>query len=96
MQRKTTTEIGPSRLPGRPFLYTLDQIASLCQVTESTVKSWCHFEGRTSGVKSPDRMLAQNIAPDDLKPEWRVDENEFKRYLKRKGIRFYEYKSSTR
>lgn len=78
-------------LPTRPFLYTLDQIATLIHVAEAQVKaSYVYFEGRSTGTRRKDLMVARNIAPDGEKVEWRVAERELVRWLKVKGFRYYE------
>ena len=77
-------------LPVRPFLYTLDQVASLLNVTETRVITggYIFFAARTPGVKSKDEMLAVNIAPKSTDPpEWRIEERELIRWFKRKGFR---------
>lgn len=78
-------------LPPRPFLYTLDQIAGLIQVTETTLAvKYIYFEGRSTGQKLGRHMLARNIALPTEDPEWRVAEMELLRWLRFKGFRIYE------
>ncbi|HEY6021724.1 MAG TPA: hypothetical protein VIY48_18200 [Candidatus Paceibacterota bacterium] len=78
-------------LPPRVFLYTLDQIALMLDLPVQTVTtSYIYFEGRSIGRKGNELMIARNIAPDDQKPEWRVPEREFVRWMKTKGFRYYE------
>ncbi len=79
-----------ANLPVRPFLYTLDQVATIINVTEQTLraKGYLFFSGRTPGVQSRDEMLTINIAPATEKPEWRIEERELIRWMKRKGFRF--------
>lgn len=78
-------------LPDRPFLFTIDQIASVVSVQESTVREgYLHYEGRSTGACPRDRMLARNIAPAGDKPEWRVDEKDFKRWMRFKGFKWVE------
>lgn len=79
-------------LPLKPFFYTLDQIAYLLEVEERYLKgSLIHFEGRSVGVCPRDRMKAVDISPDDAKrPDWRVDEKTFIRWLRFKGYRYHE------
>lgn len=75
-------------LPVRPFLYTIDQVAVILNLAEVTVReNYLHLAGRTPGVQSKDTILAHNISPFDRKPEWRVEERELIRWLKRKGFR---------
>jgi hypothetical protein len=75
-------------LPVRPFLYTLDQVATILNLSEITLKrDYLHFTGRTPGLQDKDRILAINIAAFDKPAEFRVEEREFVRWLKRKGFR---------
>lgn len=70
-------------LPPRPFLYTLDQIMDILRYekVEDVAKS-VHFDGRTPGVPPKEKILARNIAGPDDKPEWRIEEGEFIRWLR--------------
>jgi hypothetical protein len=78
-------------LPTRAFLFTLDQIAYMLDLElVSLRKSYLHYDGRTVGDRSPDKMMARNIAPPGEKPEWRVAEKELQRWLRRKGFRLYD------
>ena len=78
-------------LPVRPFLYTIDQIALLLSVPQGVVESsYLYYEGRSSGIRSKDLISAVNIAKRHEKPEWRVAEREFVRWLRHKGFRVYE------
>lgn len=75
-------------LPVRPFLYTLDQVATIISISErNLIRDYLYLAGRTPGVQPKDLILAQNIAPPNLKPDWRVEERELIRWLKRKGFR---------
>lgn len=81
-------------LPIRPFLYTLDQIATLIAVELPALKRvYVYFQGRHVGPVPPDKMHAINIAPDGEKPDWRVAEKEFKRWLRNRGWRVYDRSS---
>lgn len=85
---KSREQIG---LPMRPFLYTLDQIATLIATDVAALRSrFIYFDGRSTGRRPPDRMWARNIAEPGDTPEWRVAEAELLRWLRRKGYRFYE------
>lgn len=76
------------RLPPRLFLYTLDQIADMVMVEIETLKrSYVHFDGRSTGTCPDDKMLARNIAPALVGPEWRVDEQELVRWFQHNGYR---------
>lgn len=78
-------------LPPRPFLYTLDQISVLLDLPEQAMRTThIHFEGRSIGVPTRDRLLARNIAAKDAPPDWRVAERELIRWLKNKGFKYYE------
>lgn len=78
-------------LPPRPFLYTLDQLAVLLDVSEVSLRqSHVYFEQRSTGVRRKDMMLARNIARPNEKPDWRVAEREFIRWMRTKGFRIYE------
>ena len=78
-------------LPTRPFLYTIDQIAQLMVVSENYVRlEFCHYEGRSIGIPSGDRIIVRNIAPKGADPEWRCSERELVRFLRHKGYKYYE------
>ena len=79
-------------LPVRAFLYTLDQIAYMLSVSEDRVRNsgMVHYQGRSVGAKKPDRMMARDIAGPNESPDWRVAEQEFIRWMKRKGFRIYQ------
>lgn len=78
-------------LPIRPFLYTLDQIATILNVTEAHVRSaYIFFDGRSIGVKDETQMRAIDIAPPTQKPEWRVSQKELVTWLNFKGFVIYE------
>lgn len=78
-------------LPLRPFMYTLDQICSLTALTDQQLKDkFLHFEGRSVGPRPDHLMKAINIGPPKSKPDWRVEEREFIRWLRSKGFRIYD------
>ncbi len=84
-------EIKGHFLPPRPFLYTVDQLASLLSVSTQRVRSgFLWYKGKSVGARGKDRMEAINIAPADEKPEWRVAERELLAWMKRKGFHVYE------
>jgi hypothetical protein len=73
------------------FLWTLDQVATMLSIKLQTVKvSYIYYEGRSTGPRSGHLMSARNIAKPGDPPEWRIADRELKRWLKRKGFRFYE------
>lgn len=79
-------------LPPRVFLYTLDQLCTILEVPDASLrKNHLYFEGRSIGRKPPDRMRAVNLVEDkDRRPDWRVADHELIRWLKYKGFRYYE------
>lgn len=80
----------PVRLPARPFLYTVDQIAGLLGVPEATVRDrYLFYVSNDWGRRPPDLIEARNIAPPHMPADWRVEEAELKRWMKRKGYRKY-------
>lgn len=75
----------------RPFLYTLDQISTLLNVQLRYLEtSYIYFDRRSTGLPSRDLIVAHNIAPPELKPDWRVSEKELVRWMKRKGFKYYD------
>lgn len=75
-------------LPPVTFLYTMDQIAVMLNVAESSVRvNKIYYHLRSPGRHLPSQMLARNIAAPDEPPDWRVTQQEFVRWLKLKGIR---------
>lgn len=80
-------------LPVRPFLYTLDQIATLIDISVAKLKQiYLHFAGRSVGPHRADKILTHDISPrgKGLKPEWRVSEQELVRWLRFRGFRVHE------
>jgi hypothetical protein len=57
---------------------------------DQILRSYIYFEGRSTGSRRTDLMQARNIAPANEKPEWRVTEREFIRWMKTKGYRHYD------
>jgi len=84
-------------LPLRPFLYTVDQLATILEITEQTLHTqYIYHVGRDVGIKDKHHMEARNIAPTDADPEWRVAESELKRWMRTKGFKFYDRGTVTR
>lgn len=78
-------------LPPRIFMYTPDQLAMLLELTEDYIrKRLLFYDRREPGVRPKERLRAVNIAPEGETPEWRVTETELLRYLRLKGIKFYD------
>lgn len=72
-------------------MFTLDQIADMLAIKVATLEvGYVWFDGRSGGLPSRDEIIARNIAPPDAPPEWRVAENDFIRWLKKKGFRFHD------
>lgn len=77
-------------LPVRVILYSLDQIAVFLAVTEAHLKTkYMFYEGRSLGKAPRALLLARNIAPEGTRPDWRVTETEFVRWMRYKGFKFY-------
>lgn len=82
------TKVG---LPARPFFYTVDQIAVCLNLSVETVKQkYLFFDGRSTGSQSIHLMVARNIAKPTDRPEWRIAEREFVRWLKLKKFKVYD------
>lgn len=78
-------------IPTRVFLFTVDQISAMLDVDEKTIlNSYIYFEGRSIGTRKKNLMVARNIAAPEDKPDWRVAEREFIRWMRVKGFRYYE------
>ena len=78
-------------LPPRPFLYTVDQLSLLTGIPEQSLyRQYLYMEGRSIGIKDRHHITARNVARPDEKPDWRVAEKEFIRWMKLKGFKFYD------
>lgn len=80
-------------LPPRPFLYTLDQISVMTDIDEKTlIRHSIYFEGRSIGTRKPSQLVARNMhaGNPDAKPEWRVLDKEFVRWMRSKGFKYYD------
>lgn len=78
-------------LPPRVFLYTLDQLSVMLEVSIPRIQQhYIYFEGRSIGSRRKNLMIAHNIAPPNIKPEWRVVDREFIRWMRNQGFRYYE------
>lgn len=76
-------------LPVVPFLFTLDQVAGIVQMSLASLKStYIFYLQRTTGPKRVHHFTAVNVAPDGESPEWRISEDELKKWLHRQGFRF--------
>jgi hypothetical protein len=76
-------------LPIVTFLYTLDQIAAMINVSMHDLHyKHLYFHLRSTGRKPRTQMMARNIAPDDEPPEWRVSHTDFVRWLSGNGFEF--------
>lgn len=78
-------------LPVRTFLYTLDQLSVMLELSVNTLQqNYVYFEGRSIGSRDNSFLTARNLAPANKPPEWRVTEKEFIRWMRSKGFRYYE------
>lgn len=81
-------------LPPVIFMYTLDQIATMINVKEETLRQkYLYYVGRSSGRPQRHHMEAVNIAPPEDKAEWRVTMTQFVKWLKRMGFKIHELTS---
>ena len=72
-------------LPERPFFWTIDQVASILQVSESWLKRRINYAGRT--LRTGRAMLrAVNLAEPEEQPMWRVSNQELHRWLAHHGV----------
>lgn len=75
-------------LPPREFMYTLEQIAQMLDVSFAFLKEdVVFFRGRSAGSKRG-KMEATNIAAPDKPPVWRVGETNFMLWMRARGITF--------
>lgn len=82
------SEIG---LPPRTFLYTIDQIATMTQISETKLHmDHIYHEGRDIGHRDIHQMRAVNMAKPEDKPDWRIADKDFIRWMKLKGFKFYD------
>ncbi|AKJ71853.1 hypothetical protein TIN4_56 [Tsukamurella phage TIN4] len=80
-------------LPAREFMFTLDQIALMLDVSRKSLEdNFLFFHGRSAGSRRG-RLIAVNIATPEMKPVWRVSETAFKVWMRYKGIVFTEQRS---
>lgn len=80
-------------LPAREFMFTLDQIAIMLDVSQKFLESdVIFFHGRSVGSRRM-KLTAINIALPDKSPVWRVSETAFKIWLRHKGIQFTEQRN---
>lgn len=77
-------------VPPRPMLWTLDQIATIIGMEVAVLKLRLFYDGQSSGVRDRKQMVARNIAPNDMPPDWRVAEQEFFRWLRMCKFRIHE------
>lgn len=78
-------------LPMTPFLYHLDQVATILGFTvDELIDRYIFFVGRSRGAFHGRQIKAVNISVDpSAMPEWRVSEGELVRWLKLIGIKIY-------
>lgn len=89
MDNKVTKpeEVG---LPVTTFLYTLDQVATMFQMDLDEFTNKYVYLHMRSGPFLRHHIRASNIAPEDEKPDWRIPQNEFIRWLRSRGLRVTE------
>lgn len=73
-------------LPSRPFFYTFDQLETLLNMPQKVLLTHVHLGGYSPGRQTPDLMLATDNSPQNSsRPDWRVEEAELVRWLRRRG-----------
>lgn len=78
-------------LPARPFFYTLDQIELLLGKSEDQLAPLLHLSGWSPGKRPLDKLLAVDLSPEESPvADWRVEEKEFLRWLRRRGMHIVE------
>ena len=78
-------------IPTRVFLFTVDQLSVMLDLPDKYIlENLLYLEGRSIGTAKRQLMQARNIAPADQKPEWRVAEREFIRWMRVKGFKYYD------
>lgn len=76
-------------LPTREFLYTLDQIAIMLDLSrKDLIERLVYFRGREVRRRSRQMIEAVNIAPPEQKPIWRVPESGFRLWLRANRITY--------
>lgn len=82
-------------LPPVVFLYTLDQIAAMINVSlDDFMAQYAYYHQRSKGYQSPKQMMARNIAPAEKPAEWRISQSEFIRWLKFSGFKLRQFKGT--
>ncbi|AER26596.1 helix-turn-helix DNA binding domain protein [Gordonia phage Amore2] len=80
-------------LPAREFLFSLDQIAQMLDVSMKYLTgNIIFFYGRSIGSRKG-KLLSVNIAAPGDNPVWRVAEMEFKSWMRYRKIRFTEQRN---
>lgn len=88
--KERNAPVNALRLPSKPFLYTLDQVAHLVNITEDQLRAkYIYFASDTGGPNRQRLIIARNIANLGDDPDWRVSEDELKAWLKRKGFKVW-------
>lgn len=79
-------------VPELTFFFTLDQVASMLSLTEATLREkYIYFVGLEPLRRTARKIKAVNIAPGDMDdPDWRVEEKEFRRFVKAMRLRLVE------
>lgn len=86
MSHRDAEKVG---LPPTPFFFTIEQVATMLQISETGLSRMLFYMGRSTGVASKGKLVATNLAPEGQTPEWRVLDRHFIQYLRFKGIRFH-------
>lgn len=79
-------------IPELTFYFTLDQVASMLALdTETLKRKYIYFVGLEPLRRTARKIQAVNMAPGDMdEPDWRVEEKEFRRFVKSMKLRVVE------
>lgn len=77
-------------LPNLPFLFSLDQISALCDLTPGQIAEVVHRRGIDYG-RRPTKKLEVFRMPVPELAEWRVDYKEFRRWCRANSIPTYQW-----
>lgn len=84
----------PIDLPPKPFLYTIDQVATLISVPMNGIKKHLFYRGVDTGRSPGHLMRAIDISnPEDAFHDWRVEEAELVRWMRKRGVSTYRRKT---
>lgn len=85
-------KLGKVGLPDVVFMFTIDQIASMLNVSQDTIMSvYLYYQGRSTGMMARHHMKAINIAAEGQRAEWRVSLESLRTFLKKMGFQAKDF-----